>query len=397
MKVGIVIALTSDYESMWVNGIKLNALNLSKMLNQIEGLDVYILDAGKAVTDLTKVSWDYKKYKIAKFVDMESKIDLLFMIGASLPASRITSMKSNNPNLKIVKYQCGNSYVVDMERSFFTGDTETDPSWDRHHDETWVIPQQEYQNLEYYRTIYRQKGDQVKTVPFVWDNEPLDAFDILLKRAGRPTPEYKPSNRKDKRISIMEPNLNVVKNSTIPILITENVFRELGEDAFKEVYIGSGKKLLKNPYYMKMINHLDVVKSTPPKLKYVGRTPISVFLSMSTDIVLSHQWENPLNYAYLDAIYYGYPLVHNADMVKDAGYYYNGFDVSDGAEQLKYALEEHDNNLEEYSNKNKSALNRYLSTNPDVVDTYRKLIENLFKPGSHKMSYNYNWKTNLYK
>ena len=148
---------------------------------------------------------------------------------------------------------------------------------------------------------------------------------------------------------------------------------------------------------MKMINHLDVVKSTPPKLKYVGRTPISVFLSMSTDIVLSHQWENPLNYAYLDAIYYGYPLVHNADMVKDAGYYYNGFDVSGGAEQLKYALEEHDNNLEEYSNKNKSALNRYLSTNPDVVDTYRKLIENLFKPGSHKMSYNYNWKTNLYK
>ena len=67
MKVGIIISLTKEYESMWINGIKLNALNLSKMLNQIEGLDVYILDAAKNVSDLTKVNWDYNKYKIAKF------------------------------------------------------------------------------------------------------------------------------------------------------------------------------------------------------------------------------------------------------------------------------------------------------------------------------------------
>lgn len=396
MKIGIVISLVQDYESMWINGIKLNALNLSKMLNQIEGTDVYILDAGKKVSDLTKVSWDYKKYKVAKFVDMENELDVMFMLGASLPESRVLKLRETNPTLKIVKYQCGNSYVVDMERVIFNRASEGEkPSWDRSHDETWLIPQQEYQNIEYYKTIYRQDSSKVKVVPFIWDPEPLDEFDKLLKISGKLTPNYIPKKREDKKLSVMEPNMNVVKYSLIPLMIAEEIFREYGEEAFKQIYIGSGKKLLKNKYYMSMIKHFDVMHTN--KLKYIGRYPVSTFLSSETDIVISHQWENPLNYAYLDALYYGYPLVHNAEMIKDAGYYYSDFNISDGVDQLKFALNEHDNNLEEYTKKNKSALNRYLSTNKKLVNTYKKLLDNLFEPDTHELSYKYNWKTNLYK
>jgi hypothetical protein len=396
MKIGIIISLVQDYESMWINGIKLNALNLSKMLNQIEGADVYILDAGSKVSDLTKVSWDYKKYKVAKFVDMENELDVMFMLGASLPESRVLKLRETNPTLKIVKYQCGNSYVVDMERVIFNRAGEGEkPSWDRSHDETWLIPQQEYQNIEYYKTIYRQDSSKVKVVPFIWDPEPLDEFDKLLKISGKLTPNYTPKTREDKKLSVMEPNMNVVKYSLIPLMMAEEIFREYGEEAFKQIYIGSGKKLLKNKYYMSMIKHFDVMHTN--KLKYVGRYPVSTFLSSETDIVISHQWENPLNYAYLDALYYGYPLVHNAEMIKDAGYYYSDFNISDGVDQLKFALNEHDNNLDEYNKKNKSALSRYLSTNKKLVDTYRKLLDNLFEPGTHELSYKYNWKTNLYK
>jgi len=398
MKVGITVLLNSDNESMFVNGIKLNAVNLSKMLNQIKGLDVYILDAGTKVTDLTKVMWDYKKYKVAKFNDMKDDIDLLFMLGASLSDSNILKMREKNPNIKLVKYQCGNSYVIDMERVLFDVATEGQKaSWDANHDETWLIPQQEYQNLEYYKTIYKHDDSQIKVVPFIWDNEPLDFHDSMLIKAGKTTPEYKPGKREDKRISVMEPNMNVVKYSIIPVLIAEKVFREYGDSAFQKIQIGSGKKLLKNSYYMSMITNLDVVKSPKDKIKYVSRYPISTFLSNATDIVLSHQWENPLNYSYLDTMYYGYPIVHNADMVKDGGYYYDGFNISDGAEALKLALDTHDDNLEEYKSKNKPVLERYLATNKEVVETYRKLIDNLFNKNKHTMSYEYDWKTNLYK
>ena len=38
-----------------------------------------------------------------------------------------------------------------------------------------------------------------------------------------------------------------------------------------------------------------------------------------------------------------------------------------------------------------------MTTNPGIVNTYKKLIDNLFNKDTHKMSYEYNWKTNLYK
>ena len=48
-----------------------------------------------------------------------------------------------------------------------------------------------------------------------------------------------------------------------------------------------------------------------------------------------------------------------------------------GKEMLKYALTEHDNNLEEYNEKSKKVLQRYLPTNENSIYTYKKLIDNL--------------------
>jgi hypothetical protein len=321
------------------------------------------------------------------------------MIGTSLAESTIDSLRIKNPKIKVVKYQCGNNYVIDMERVIFnTIKDDAIASWDGGHDETWLIPQQEYQNKEYYKTIYRQKSDQVKVVPFIWDPEQLDNHLNMIKDKSKNLPWYVPNkNSEDKKVSIIEPNINVVKYSMIPILISENLFRKNGKDSFKQVYIVGGANILKNGYYKSMIKKLDLVSSNPIKLKYVGRYPVITVFSEETDIVLSHQWENPLNYSYLDALYFNFPLVHNADMIKDGGYYYDGFNVSDGTIQLEKAINNHDDNIEKYNIQSKKVLNRYLSTNPKIVETYRMLIENLFEPNKHKLSYKYNWKTNLYK
>ena len=396
MKIGITLGLIKENESLWVNGIKLNALNLIKTLQQIPGYEVYILNTNKVLKDLTKVVWDYNKYPIYYFEDKLFETDLIIMLGTSLPDSTIKKIKDNNTNVRVIKYQCGNNYVVDMERVMFDTVAENAvPSWDGTHDETWLIPQQEYHNLEYFQTIYRQKPNQLKVVPFVWDPEHMNNHVDVLKTLGKNIPGYVDKDRAEKKLSVMEPNMNVVKYSMIPLMIAEANYRKFGEGAFKQLYIGSGKKLLKSRYYKEMIKRLDLVKHNPPIVKYISRYPIVTFLTAETDIVISHQWGNPLNYAYLDTMYFGYPLVHNADFIKDAGYFYKDFKVNEGAKQLEKALSSH--NIEEYAEKNKPALNRYLTTNPDVVETYRKLIENLFEPNKHKLSYKYNWKTNTYK
>lgn len=397
MKIGITLSLRDDYESMWINGIKLNVLNLAKTLQQVEGTEVWVLDTGNKVKDLSKVTWNPKKYPVYKYSDKWKELDLLIMLGTSLPKNLLDAIRVNNPNAKIVKYQCGNNYVIDMERAIFDTAGEAPPSWDQGHDQTWLIPQQENQNRDYYATVYRQSLDNVITVPFVWDPEHLQRSIAIMQHAGKKTPAYvlnKP--RSERKLSVMEPNLNVVKFSMIPLMIAEQVYRNHGEGAFKQIYIGSGQKILKNEYYKKMIAHFDLVRQNPPLVKYVGRYPVTTFLAEETDIVISHQWENPLNYAYLDAMYLNYPIIHNADYVKDGGYYYSGFNVLEGAELLEDVLQNHDNNIQQYSEKNKPVLERYLTTNPAVVDTYRKLLENLFNPGTHELG-SYDKKTNTIK
>ena len=71
------------------------------------------------------------------------------------------------------------------------------------------------------------------------------------------------------------------------------------------------------------------------KAVFLGRHDTPAFLAENTDAVISHQLENPLNYFYLEVCWQGYPLVHNAHLVPELGYYYAGNDVQAGAARLR--------------------------------------------------------------
>ena len=397
MNIGITIGLREENESMWINGIKLNAILLANALKEIGKHNVYIVDTSNIVKDLTKVRWDTSKFPIKSLNEVFKTTDLMITLGTSFPSDVIKKFKAQNPNKRIVKYMCGNSYVIEMERAIFkTGDDLGVAPWDNGADEIWYVPQQGYQNEHYYKTIFRT--DKVYPVPFVWDPMFLiQELAIYKARKRKYLPIYNPSKpQSEKRLSVFEPNMNVVKYSMIPILAAEQAYRRGVE--FSKMFVASGKNLLKNGYYKSMITTLNMVKDDPknPKVQFTSRYPVAHYLAETTDIVVSHQWENPLNYSYLDVMFMGFPLVHNADMIKDAGYYYPDFDISKASEQLEYALKHHDDHREEYAAKNKPVLDRYTIANKAMIDTYDQLIENLYG-GKHELSHEYNWKTNLYK
>ena len=58
MNIGITISLGSENESLWINGIKLNALYLLKALKEI-GYNAYLLNASEVKAPYeNKVTWD---------------------------------------------------------------------------------------------------------------------------------------------------------------------------------------------------------------------------------------------------------------------------------------------------------------------------------------------------
>ena len=85
----------------------------------------------------------------------------------------------------------------------------------------------------------------------------------------------------------------------------------------------------------------------------------------------------------------GYPVLHNAWMCKDLGYFYNDCDVIEGAKQLDWILENHENNLEKYKQQTNKVIWRYHADNPELVEAYDGLIKDLFENKMTKQTYNH--------
>jgi len=367
LNIGITICLQEENESVWTNGIKQNAIFLARtFMNSKKNYNVYITNTSN-VKITNQLGWDVEKYKTVQLNDVKDELDIIFPLGGILNNDWTTYLR--NRGCKIVPYKCGNEYIISMENIIF-GRQDNTIEFPKV-DELWHIPQMENTNQHYWRILYNTK---TVTIPFVWNPMFLEDHINELKSQGK-NPNYQPS-KESKRISVFEPNVNVYKFLMYPMLISEDAYRERPE-LLKAVRITNTQKIRDKKELTTILTHLDIVKDG--KATFENRFPMAWFLSEHTDVVLAHQWENPLNYAYLDAVYMGYPLVHNAHLFKGAGYYYEGFNVQQGKEQLIYAMTEHDNNLEEYEKKSKKIIHKYSTDNPTNIKKYDKLIEDLFK------------------
>jgi len=388
--IGITVGIGSIDESIWVNGIKLNAAMLCLALNKISKYDVIVVDTSGKIENTDDIKfWDTKIIPTKKISEVAKDLDVLIQLGTSLHKDVIKNYGFKK-DMKVIKYQCGNNYVIEMERIIFKPDSEAGTTWVTGADQIWYVPQQQKHNHDYYSLTSRTEN--VFPVPFVWDPMFIERDKQIIENNSKSRVDYQVTG-KPKRLTSFEPNMNVVKFSMPLILAAEHALR-LGAE-FENLTVCSGDNIFKNKYFLDCLQTLDIFNNK--KILYVGRYPITRYLTTNTDIVLSHQWDNPLNYLYLDALYFNYPLIHNAPMVKDAGYYYDEFNIKDAGSLIKWVIENHDNNLEEYKDKNASVLKRYTNMNDEILDVYDKLIENLFKPGKHKLSYTYNWKTNAYE
>lgn len=413
MHIGITIGIKKEKESIWINGIKMNAIFLAKAL-KATGHKVTILDTSSALKKITKdnIDFDINEFPVKKFSAEVKNVQLLIMLGTSLTTDILLQWKGGDPRRRVIKYQCGNNYVIDMERSIFANERQLkDPGFITEYqrgvlDGIWYVPQQGHQNRSYYAALMDLPIEKVIPVPFVWDpmflDRDIDSFSDKLEKgelnlSENGFPVYIPGKNKDNlRYFIMEPNNNVVKFAQIPLLIIELLKRSGQKIGITNII--SGKRLIKNPYWQSMIKKLDLVKPGSIDIRTHGRLPIIPAIAKFGDVVVSHQWHNPLNYAYLDILYLQYPLIHNADMIQDAGYYYSDFDIHAGMKELKYAIENHDKRLEEYNENTEIVLERYTTYNEGMIKIYKKLIDNImYNKIDSSLSYEYDWKTNLYQ
>ena len=373
LKIGITLGLKDNKESIWTNGIKQNVLMLTRLLkNSSNNYEVTLLNTIEV--DWTERPSYLNGIDIRTFKDSFMEMDMIIVMGAQISNDDIKKFKESG-NKKVVSYKCGNNYVITMENILFKED---DPGkihqFEDSYDEVWYIPQQDEVNRGYYHTLYRTNS---LIVPFIWHNQYLlEALTDIEKgfQSGQFKKDYRYSIGKEKkRIGVMEPNLNIVKFALIPTMITEESYRgEIGKKHIEKLMLTNSEKIGKNKEFLGMVSTFDLYKDN--KITSESRYQTAFILSQHIDVLLCHQILNPLNYIYLDAAYMGYPVLHNAPMCKDLGYYYEGSDTVDGAAKLDYILTEHDKNIDAYNDRNDKVLMRYYADNPKLVKTYDCLL-----------------------
>lgn len=243
---------------------------------------------------------------------------------------------------KVIAYKFGNELFMSLETMLFSAHG----TWIPHptlvqFDQIWTTPQHARSCGSFFGNLLRAR---VEILPHLWHPHFIEEK-RKLDKVFSSNWGYKPSNRPGRKVGIFEPNLNVIKTSLIPMMASNAAYLQRRE-AIEHVYVTNALQLLDNRTFKHIALQLEVcrdhVATIEPRHVFVD------FMASGCDIVVSHQFENELNYLYFECLYGGYPLVHNSAMLHQAGYQYAHFDIDDCARVLLKAIDDHDRALGDY-------------------------------------------------
>jgi hypothetical protein len=137
--------------------------------------------------------------------------------------------------------------------------------------------------------------------------------------------------------------------------------------------------LKENSALVRFATSLDIVKHGVTTFE--GRFAIYEYMAHYGDCIISHHWENGQNYLYYEALYGGYPLIHNSEFIRDLGYFYPDFDCQAGGKALVRAFETHDKNLEDYKVKAAGFLKMLDISYQFNIENYTKELLGLYCSG----------------
>jgi hypothetical protein len=359
---------------LWCNGLNQNCIFLAMLLEKM-GHFVYIVH-----NDLEKFknSSGLPKHLNLIHTDEIYKIhfNIVITLGHSLKIKNMEKYVETFPNTKHILYVCGNTFINTVEKTIFT---ETNCGLPKYkYDQIWVIPQMEKTSIDYLKFYYNNPN--VTVIPFIWSPYTGEEF---IRESG--VKEY--GQEPIRSIAVMEPNMSVAKHFLFPLMVAEEYLRQKNE--FEYLYIMCAEKYRKNP------NVLDILKQTEllrtKKVSAECRYPVLTTLNKWANLVLSFQWENPLNYLYLDVAWWGWPVVHNADYCQDIGYFYKDFNVQEAVTVMKYAFQNHHLDTG-YKTRMRELIKRYTMDNPQLIKDYERLFSDVMEGKFTKWTYQ--WKTN---
>lgn len=361
IKLGITLSQSvGQFQSaIWAHGIGQNVAFLAMMFGRMHDVDCYVI-----VGDLKdSAGTSLAGAPIIDGATAADQMDVLIEIGLRLEAEKM--MRFRERGGKLVSYMAGNALVMNFEtvaNGTAYGEIPTALGFDA----TWMTPQHWHMNRGFCEVT---RSKIVRSVPHIWapcflqeSVQKENASDFFYKQ--RPDDGW--------RIGIFDPTVNVVKTFHLPLLVCEEAERR-DPTLIRNVMLFSATQFIGNLHFEEMIQALNLGQKG--KVTAEPRFPITSVLGRHVDAVVTHQWENELNYLYWDTLYAGRPLIHNAAALSDVGAYYAPFDPADGGRVMADALRAHNGRTVEARARELEFLWQFNMDNPHVQAEYRGLLQ----------------------
>ncbi|RQR50347.1 DUF2827 domain-containing protein [Burkholderia sp. Bp9126] len=372
MKINVAITMNVQRDaaqSIWYNGANQHCVYLTMLLKQSPLVGEVWLAHDDGVTDYPQAMMlDTFRDALRPLSAIVHQTDLLIEMNAFIHPSHADAVRQRGG--KCVTYRFGNDYVIAVETINF-GRNDWRPNPHRvQFDEVWTNPQHAHTCAAYFEAVYRAP---VFVLPHIWSpyfiEQSLAADAELKARFG-----YR-NHGPAKRIAFFEPNLNVVKSSIVPMLAA-NACYVAHPELVEHVYMTNTFDKKENVAFKHLALGLEMVRDG--KATADVRAPFVAWAAHHTDIVVSHHWENGLNFLLYDALYGNYPLVHNSPFLRDLGYYYADFEIFDAARAIATAAQTHDLRLDDHARAARDCLSRVDACAAPNVRAHSEAIQRVF-------------------
>ncbi len=364
-RIGITADVMEDGGfAFFSNGLRQNVLFLCKMFAASpDCADVILLTNRQAPAIPADMGIDRVT---AHLIDPNGPVlplDYLLIAGTAIDPIHLKTYRA--AGTKVIFYKGGNAAIISMESTI---SATPDKDGERYADydcidEIWMTPQHEHTYKGWCETIYRCP---VRIVSQIWD----PCFLGLQTQQIQDDFGYKLGQEKWK-IGILDPNITVMKTSHVPIMVAEHGYR-LKPERIAAIYVTNAIQFANNNHFAGFINLMSAAKAGIMTVE--GRFVTWEFLTNFCNAIVTHHWENGLNYLYYEVLYGGYPLIHNSEFLKDYGYYYPSFEPELGGKALVDAMENHDKNYVEYRKKGEALAASLSPTAPHNIALHEGLL-----------------------